>query len=205
MAAYSKYNDYVRSKIPLLSAAFLILSAGLLLGVGQAKEKAEQETATQEKAEKQEPKKSQKSVIGATAVLTEPETGFELKSRVDTGAKTCSLHVEEWEIEDEVENEDIRKEMKANIGKKIRFRIKSSKGESKWLERKIVDYAIYKTSEKKERRYKIMLKLRWNDLEKEVLLNLNDRSHLEFPLLLGRNYLRGDLVVDVDLDVSERD
>jgi len=207
MANNNDCNDYASLKAGLLGSGFLVLATSLLLGVGQAKEKADPgaNAGKAEKTEKQEAKQPQKGIIGATAVLTEPESGFELKSRVDTGARTCSLHVEEWKIEDEVKHDNIKKEMKANIGKNIRFRIKNEEGKSKWLEREIVDYAIYKTSEKRERRYKIRMKLRWQDLEKEVLLNLNDRSHLEFPLLLGRNYLRGDLVVDVDLDVSERD
>ena len=71
----------------------------------------------------------------------------------------------------------------------LRFRVKNEKGEEKWIERKIANYAIYKTSEKMERRYKVKMKLKWKDFEKEVLVNLNDRSHLEFPLLLGTELL----------------
>lgn len=138
---------------------------------------------------------TEKQIIGATAELTEPTTGFVYPARVDTGAKTCSLHVEKWEIDDEEEK------MRKNIGKQIRFLLEDpSSGETKWAEAKVVGYAIYKTSEQQERRYKVRMKLRWNKLEKEVHVNLNDRSHMEFPLLLGRNFLRGDLLVDVDQD-----
>ena len=138
---------------------------------------------------------AEKSVIGATAKLTLGNTGIEFPARIDTGAKTCSLHVEEWEIEDEEET------MRDNIGKPIRFRVQDPHDEENqtWVQSKVVGYAIYKTSEKGERRYKVKVKLRWKDLEKEVLVNLNDRSKMEFPLLVGRNYLRGDIVVDVDV------
>jgi len=30
-----------------------------------------------------------------------------------------------------------------------------------------------------------------------VLVTLNDRTDMEYPLLVGRNYLRGDFLVDV--------
>lgn len=148
---------------------------------------------------KAESSAEKKRVIGATAKLIEPTTGFVLPARVDTGARTCSLHVEKWEIDDEQEK------MRDNIGKQIRFLVKNpDSDQTEWIEKRVVGYAIYKTSEKQERRYKVRMKLTWNDLTKEVLVNLNDRSHLEFPLLLGRNYLRGDLLVDVDLDNNDK-
>lgn len=140
---------------------------------------------------------STKAVIGATAVIQETSSGISFPARVDTGAKTCSLHVEQWKIENEA------KKMRANKGKPIRFQVANNDGELVWLESTVAGYAIYKTSEKQERRYKVRLKLKWKDLEKSVLVNLNDRSHLEFPLLLGRNFLRGDFLVDVDIDNNE--
>lgn len=177
----------------------------LVLGVAAVSATLSKGAAKEPKSEAAAKQEAKKHIIGATAVLSEPETGYDYKCRVDTGARTTSLHVEEWEIIDEVKDDDIKKEMKANIGKMLRFRVKNAQGEEKWLERKIANYAIYKTSEKTERRYKVKMKLKWKDFEKEVLVNLNDRSHMEFPLLLGRNFLKGDFLVDVDLDVSQRD
>lgn len=171
-----------RRKLNALGPPLLAILALTLLGA----------KADNPSTEKQDAKKQ---IIGATAELIEPTTGFVYPTRVDTGAKTCSLHVEKWEIDDEQEK------MKKNIGKQIRFLLKDpGSDEAQWTEAKVVGYAIYKTSEQQERRYKVRMKLRWNDLEKEVLVNLNDRSHMEYPLLLGRNYLRGDLLVDVDQD-----
>ncbi|MEQ8208456.1 MAG: RimK/LysX family protein [Lacipirellulaceae bacterium] len=196
--------EYMRTPARRGLAALLCALAAVVtvsqLGISTAKETKKTESKAESKKNAKE-----KHVIGATAQLREPETGYDFKCRVDTGAKTTSLHVEEWKIIDEVKDEDIKKEMAANIGKMLRFRVKNKQGEEKWIERKIANYAIYKTSEKMERRYKVKMKLKWKDFEKEVLVNLNDRSHLEFPLLLGRNYLRGDFVVDVDMDVSQRD
>src|SRR5262245_22185930 len=44
--------------------------------------------------------KPTKRVIGATATLTETNSGLTFTARVDTGAETCSLHVEKIEIQD---------------------------------------------------------------------------------------------------------
>lgn len=31
-------------------------------------------------------------------------------------------------------------------------------------------------------------------------MTLNDRTDMEFPMLIGRNYLKGDFIVDVSLE-----
>jgi hypothetical protein len=40
-------------------------------------------------------------------------------------------------------------------------------------------------------------------MEKKVLVTLNDRENMKYPLLLGRNFLRDDFVVNVSLDADE--
>ena len=135
----------------------------------------------------------EKRVIGATATVEEVKSDLLFKARVDTGATTSSLHVEDYVIEDEVE------EMVDNVGKKIRFRIKNHEGESEWLESKIAKVSVVKTSVDQEERYKVRLTLRLHEVKKRVLVTLNDRSHMKYPMLLGRNFLRGDFIVDVDI------
>jgi hypothetical protein len=125
--------------------------------------------------------------------VAEANSALDFKARVDTGAMTTSVHVDEWAIEGESEK------MEENIGKKIRFRMKNHKGESQWLESRVEEIGVVKTSEQEETRYKVQLTLCWNDVKKPVLVTLNDRSHMKYPMLLGRNFLEGDFVVDVDL------
>ncbi|MGI9430184.1 MAG: RimK/LysX family protein [Bythopirellula sp.] len=134
-----------------------------------------------------------KLVIGPTAVVEETESDLMFPARVDTGATTSSLHVEEAKVVDEAGA------MTENVGKKIRFRIKNHRGESEWLERKIAEISVIKTSEREETRYKVPVTLNCLDVKKRVLVSLNDRSHMTYPVLLGRNFLQGDFVVDVDL------
>ncbi len=136
-----------------------------------------------------------KHIIGATAILTEVSTGIRFPARIDTGAQSCSLHVEKIEIEDESPKRT------RNVRKKIRFLVKHD-GESKWIDATIAKAVRIKSSSLKsgefDRRYKVRLTLEWNGFRKEVLVTLNDRTDMEYPLLIGRNFLRGDFLVDVE-------
>ena len=136
-------------------------------------------------------------LIGATAIVTEVSTGLPLPARVDTGATSCSIHCEAMEIE------DADPDPKVNIGKPVRFLIKHQDGEAKWVESKIVDHVTVRTSEREDNRYKVPIKLRWEDVEKKVLVTLNDRQNMKYPLLLGRNFLRDDFLVNVSLGDAE--
>jgi hypothetical protein len=139
---------------------------------------------------------SEKHIIGATAIIKEASTGIPFQARIDTGANSCSLHVEEMEIIDQVPGR------RANIGKKVRFRIKRDNGQSEWIESRIADAVRIRSAVAKEgefdRRYMVRLTLEWKDFSKEVLVTLNDRADMTYPLLIGRNFLRGDFLVDVD-------
>ena len=136
-------------------------------------------------------------LIGATTMVTEVSTGLPLPARVDTGATSCSIHCEAFEIK------DADPDPKVNIGKPVRFLIKHKGGEGEWVEAKIVDHVKVRTSEREDERYKVRLKLRCEDVEKKVLVTLNDREHMKYPLLLGRNFLRDDFLVNVSLGADE--
>jgi hypothetical protein len=138
---------------------------------------------------------SSKQIIGATAKLTETKSGLTFPARIDTGAQSCSLHVEKIDIQGEV------KSRLKNVGKTARIKLKDSNGTTKWIEAKIAQAVRVKSSSLKsgdfDRRYKVRLTLKWKVFEKEVLVTLNDRAEMEYPLLIGRNYLRDDFLVDV--------
>jgi hypothetical protein len=140
-----------------------------------------------------------KVIIGATADVTEVSTGFTFPARVDTGAKSCSLHVEKVEIEDE------SPDPLENVGKPIRFLVKNDKGESAWIKTEIVGRVRIRTAatNKFDRRYKVSLNLQFEDFQKVVTVTLNDRAAMTYPLLIGRNFLRGDFLVDVDKERGE--
>jgi hypothetical protein len=136
-------------------------------------------------------------LIGATTVVTEVSSGLPLPARVDTGATTCSVHCEALEIK------DAHRDPKENIGKPVRFLITNKNGKEEWVEAKIVDHVTVRTSTSESERYKVKLKLRLEDVEKKVHVTLHDRQHMKYPLLLGRNFLRDDFLVNVSLTAAE--
>lgn len=60
------------------------------------------------------------------------------------------------------------------------------------------DYSSIKlrNSTSKQERYAVTLKIELDNREYDVLFNLSDRSHMTYPILLGRNFLRGRYTVD---------
>jgi hypothetical protein len=176
----SASKGFRRMRIATLTAVLIFLGNTVAMGEGAA-----------------EPKEPTVRLIGATALVTEVSTGLPLSARVDTGATSCSIHCESFEIK------DADPDPKVNIGKPVRFLIKKDDGTSEWVEAKIVDYVKVRTSEREDDRYKVSLRLRCDDVEKKVHVTLNDRQSMKYPLLLGRNFLRDDFLVNVSLTKSE--
>jgi hypothetical protein len=143
----------------------------------------------------------QKRIIGASALLTEVSSGLSFPARIDTGAETCSLHVEKIEIQDKTPRRS------NNIGKSVRILLKDKAGKSQWIESIVADAVRVKSSAlptgEYDHRYKVRLTLAWKDVRKEVLVTLNKRTDMEYPLLIGRNFLRDDFLVDVSRSSDE--
>jgi hypothetical protein len=130
-----------------------------------------------------------KQIIGATEVIEIVDANLSFKARVDTGAKTCSLHAEDINVDASEENPE---------GQPISFRIVNKNGQSRQINTRVVSAVIVKTAEGKEQRYTVPLTVKWHDSEKTILFTLNDRLTMEYPILLGRNWLRGRFLVDVE-------
>jgi hypothetical protein len=141
-----------------------------------------------------------KQIIGATATIVEATSGLPFAARIDTGATTCSIHAIKWEIEDPARRPP------DNVGKPIRVLIKNEKGDEAWVDSVIASRVRVRSSVQDESdyhgRYKVRLPLEWNGVAKDVLVTINDRSEMDYPLLIGRNFLRGDFLVDVDVNRS---
>ncbi|QDT69207.1 hypothetical protein MalM25_21390 [Planctomycetes bacterium MalM25] len=135
---------------------------------------------------------SDKRVIGATAEVVETLSGLKYQSRIDTGATTCSIHAENLKVEEG------EKSMLKNIGKKVAFDLIDREGKRKRVEAVIADTVRVRTSDGKERRYKVWLTLRHAGFERRVHVTLNDRKHMDYRLLIGRNFLCGKFLVDVE-------
>lgn len=123
--------------------------------------------------------------IGWRELVDLPELGLSgIPAKIDTGARTSSLHahvLEEFERDGEsfvrfaVDWDDVRHECAA-IHVDVRG-ITSSNGET-------------------QRRYVIKTPLRVGGNEVRAEISLADRSDMKFPILIGRSSLRHRFVVD---------
>jgi hypothetical protein len=161
----------------------LALSTGLV-GVASARAETPDERAAYHR-------------IGPTTTVTEVSSGLPFAARVDTGATSCSIHCEAFEIDGPSDDPA------ENIGKPVRLLVKNDEGQSHWIKSTIADHVTVKTAARADERYKVPLYFRWGDVQKKVLVTLNDRQHMAYPLLLGRNFLKGDFLVDVALEPKE--
>jgi hypothetical protein len=130
-----------------------------------------------------------KQIIGATEVVEIVDANLSFKARVDTGAKTCSIHAEDINIDASEGNLE---------GKPISFRIVNKNGQSRQINTRVASAVMVKTAEGKEQRYTVPLTVKWHDSEKTILFTLNDRLTMAYPIVLGRNWLRGSFLVDVE-------
>lgn len=65
---------------------------------------------------------------------------------------------------------------------------------------KIEDERFVKNAESREKRYYVFLTISYKNISKKILVNLNNRSNSTYKILLGRNWLSGRYLVDVDID-----
>lgn len=132
---------------------------------------------------------SPKHIIGAVEIVQIQDLSY--RARIDTGADTTSLNAYNIDVQGEESN------VNANVGKTLRFSTANENGESQIIETKIVKVNSVRNVLGSESRYVVQLAIAWGDYVKTVEVNLRDRSKMQFALLLGRNWLKDDFVVDV--------
>lgn len=127
-----------------------------------------------------------KAVLGRVEYIWLDYAQTYLKSRIDTGAKTSSIHatdIQHFERNGDpwvsfvVEYETQMKSIEAPLHRHVRIR--------------------QATSEGLERRPVVKLKISLGELHEETAFTLTDRGEMLYPVLLGRNFLRDIAVVDV--------
>ena len=165
--------------------------------------------------------------------IVEP-IGLKVDAKLDTGAKTSSIHAEILRypgevdpVEDEMENEadelttgdvdPVLADAAADVGagasvrlesaafadeaspdETIIFRLTNEDGESRVLQRRIVDYVNIKTRDGgAQRRPVVHMDFCIAGVLVDGDVNLTDRSNFNYPLLVGRNMLEeGRILVD---------
>ncbi len=126
-----------------------------------------------------------KIVIGRDEMVKFPDLGIGLvDGRVDTGARTSSMHAHNIELFDKGEERWVRFDFEEYLGLEARL----------WKQK-----YVRSSNGKKESRFFIRTHVKFaNGKKYPILMSLTDRSKMKFPVLLGRRLLAGRFIVDVD-------
>ena len=130
---------------------------------------------------------AEKLVLGAAEYAAIPALNAVFPARIDTGAKRSSINA----VDVEAFERDGNRWVKATI-------LNPATGAEFPLEMEVSRTArIKKEGEESIRRHSVELVVVIGDITKQLDINLADRSNLEYPLLIGRDFLRGAAIVDV--------
>lgn len=107
------------------------------------------------------------------------------RAKLDSGARTSSI------------NATSIKEFKRGSEEWVRFTIDNGEGETAGLELPIERVVrIREHGGTYQRRPVVAMGICLGDVYKETEINLVDRSNFDYPLLIGRIYMRGDVLID---------
>ena len=134
-----------------------------------------------------------KKIMGvAEHALISPEQ-IRMRAKLDSGAKTTSLHAPQ-----------ITHFMRT--GKQmVRFTVKGEKGGPVKFEKEVVRTAKIKrhTGSQMERPV-ILFGICLGRVYRKVEVNLVDRGRFQFPLLIGRNFMAGHIIIDPELTYTAK-
>lgn len=114
-------------------------------------------------------------------------TSIELKAKLDTGAKSSSLHAD-----------NVRSfKCDCDDGDHVLFDVSDAEGNIHTVKRKVKRYVKIKRHKSEyDRRPTVLMRVCIGAVSKEVEVNLVDRNRFLYPLLLGRTALIDDAIVD---------
>ena len=171
----------MKFSVPAISrVATMMVFAGLVFWAGDLSVRA------QGSPQQASPKK-EKTVIGRVEKVWIGNAELELPAKIDTGARTTSLHASKIEI------------YKRGDKDWARFTLPNQAGVPVTLEREILKFQKIKkkNSDGTEVRPVVLLKLCIGDIYSLTQVNLFDRGKFAFPVLIGRRFLLAKATVDV--------
>jgi len=131
-------------------------------------------------------KKYSKIVLGRAEYVYIPSEKLKLKAKIDTGATTTSLHASNI------------KDFERDGKKWVKFTLENEKGES--IEKSLpISRTVYikRHGAKNQKRYVVQMRINVSNSSQLVEVTLTDRSKFEYPMLIGKNFLTGLILVDV--------
>jgi len=121
-----------------------------------------------------------KIIIGTIEEIILLPWGVKLLARIDTGAAKSSLDARELTVLDDM----------------VQFKLPQKYGGLQ-LRLPIIEWRHIRTPEGLERRPVVELEICLRSRRIRTEVNLTDRSMVKYPLILGRNVLKEDYIVDV--------
>ncbi|MGH0032488.1 MAG: ATP-dependent zinc protease [Myxococcota bacterium] len=125
--------------------------------------------------------------VGAVEPVFVKEADLWFRARIDTGAGASSLHARHVRVDDGW----------------VRFETENLRGERRSLSLPLADEARVVTAGGSEQRPRVVLGLALGGVLKRVPVSLRDRSAMQHRLLVGRDVLADDFVVDVSKPPTE--
>ncbi|SHG82874.1 ATP-dependent zinc protease family protein [Ferrimonas marina] len=159
---------------------------------------------------------SDKLVLGEVERVYVQEVGEAFEARVDTGAASSSISAANIRLFERDGDQWVRFDVplpgadapvevsengegEAEAAAEQTEQAKQAGPANSTIEAKVARFVLIKraSAAESERRPVIMARLKIGDFVAETELNLTDRSHMEYPLLLGRKFFKDIAVVDV--------
>ena len=127
----------------------------------------------------------QKIVAGIVEPVAVGPAGVVVDAKLDTGADSCSLHALDVQ------------HFERDGAKWVRFDVAGRNGERATIETPLVRTVRIKGDDRSvPRRPVVRLSLCLANVRREVDVNLANRKGYSYPVLIGRNFLAGHVVVD---------
>lgn len=128
---------------------------------------------------------SDRTIVGAAERVELPEWGVRLRAKIDTGAKTSAIHAEDVE-------ELGRRKVRFSIVTSSRTRAKRVRVEAKVVRRT----RVRSSTGHLEERLIVATTLSVGGVDKRIQVSLTNRKGMIFRMLMGREALEGDFLVD---------
>jgi len=129
---------------------------------------------------------AEKSIVGwleAAALKNKPD--YLVIAKIDTGADNSSLNAVNQEIYER--NGDLW----------VKFSLTTKSGREITFQNRIIKTALIKMKDGNlQRRNVIEINVCIGTISKKIKVNLVDRSHFKYQMLIGRSFLKGDFLVD---------
>lgn len=183
MKSYHKILTFVSCFVSKILGAFLVFLVLNCFGSGQVVEKKSDQHIKPITI----PPQYLKPIIGRVEWVEFPNWKLKLRARIDTGALSSSINA--VNIERVTENGETYVLFDTFVNEKpIRLKSKFVK-----------EAKVTSTSGVSEKRIMISEVIKIGKYKEETMFNLNDRENLNYPILIGRRFLRGKFLVDVSL------